>query len=100
MEDLLDPRRRRRARAQMKARAGERAAGLLRRLQREQVNLAMIRAKVARDDDPALAEQRDLCRSLRDALMAMPGAAPAEPTGLGRVPVPADRAPPSESDGG
>jgi hypothetical protein len=32
--------------------------------------------------------------------MAMPGAAPAEPTGLGRVPVPADRAPPSESDGG
>lgn len=100
LEDLEDPRRRRRARAQMKARAGERAAALLRRLQREQVNLAMVRAKVARDDDPALAEQREICRSVRDALMAMPGAAPADPAPLERTPVPVDRAPPSEPDAG
>ena len=78
LADLEDPRRRRRARATMRARAGDRAADLLARLQREQVDLAMVRARVARDDDPALVEQREYCRSLRDALMAMPGAAPAD----------------------
>ncbi len=51
---------------------------LLGRLQREQVELASLRAAVARDDDPALVEERAFCRSLRDALMAVPGAAPAE----------------------
>jgi RsiW-degrading membrane proteinase PrsW (M82 family) len=78
LADLEDPRRRRHVRAEMRARAGDRAAALLRRLQREQVNLAMVRSKVAVPDDPALVEQREYCRSLRDALMAMPGAAPAE----------------------
>lgn len=73
---LLDPGARRRSRRDMEARAGERAARLLKRLQREQVNLAMVRTRV-RDDDPALARQRELCRSLRDALGAIPGAAPA-----------------------
>jgi hypothetical protein len=62
----------------MRARAGERAAGVLRRLQREQVQLASLRGAVAREDDPALVEQRGYVRSLRDALMAMPGAAPAD----------------------
>jgi hypothetical protein len=62
----------------MRARAGSRAAGLLRRLQREQVNLAMVRSKVGANDDPALLEQRATCGSLRDALGAIPGAAPAE----------------------
>ena len=47
------------------------------RLQREQVNLAMVRAHVAADDDPAVLRQRAVCRSLRDALEAIPGAAPA-----------------------
>jgi hypothetical protein len=74
---LADPRRRRRARSEMRQRAGSRAASVLRRLQREQVNLAMVRSKVASADDPILIEQRDLCRSLRDALQAMRGAAPA-----------------------
>jgi RsiW-degrading membrane proteinase PrsW (M82 family) len=94
LADLEDPRRRRRARAAMRARAGERAAGLLARLQREQVSLAMVRARVAREDDPALVEQREYCRSLRDALMAMPGAAPAEATG------PAPGPPRAAGDGG
>ena len=62
----------------MRARAGDRAGRLLGRLQREQVQLASVRAAVARDDDPALIDQRAFCRSLRDALMAVPGAAPAE----------------------
>ena len=62
----------------MRTRAGSHAAALLRRLQREQVNLAMIRSKVATDDDPALIDQRAYCGSLRDALRAIPGAAPAD----------------------
>jgi protease PrsW len=75
---LQSPRHRREARRQMRRRAGPRAASLLHRLQREQVNLAMIRSRVAMNDDPALVLQRDYCRSLRDALEAMPGAAPAD----------------------
>ena len=38
----------------------------------------MIRSRVALAEDPALLRQRALCRSLRDALQAIPGAAPAE----------------------
>jgi hypothetical protein len=65
----------------MRARAGEGAARLLKRVQREQITLAMIRARVTADDDPALVRQREYCGSLRDALAAMPGAAPAVGTG-------------------
>jgi hypothetical protein len=72
---LLDPSVRRRSRREMRARAGEAAEHLLKRLQKEQVNLAMIRTRVASDDDPALVRQRALCGSLRDALLSMPGAA-------------------------
>ncbi len=74
---LLDPRARRRSRRAMRERAGKRAARLLRRLQREQVNLAMVRTRVETADDPDLARQREYCKSLRDALMAIPAAAPA-----------------------
>ena len=79
-EELLlleSPRRRRAARGEMRRRAGARAAGLLQRLQREQVNLAMVAARVADADDPALPRQRAYCASLREALRAIPGAAPA-----------------------
>jgi protease PrsW len=74
---LQGPRRRFRARRELRRRAGSRAADLLKRLQREQVNLAMVRARVASEDDPALIRQRAVCRSLRDALSAIPGAASA-----------------------
>ncbi len=74
---LLDAGARRRSRHDMRVRAGDGAARLLRRLQREQVNLAMVRSRVAEGDDPALVRQRQLCKSLRDALFAIPGAAPA-----------------------
>ena len=79
---LREPRVRRAAVREMRRRAGPRAAALLRRLQREEVNLAMVRSRVAFDDDPALLEQRAYCRSLRDALDAMPGAASAESGGF------------------
>ena len=77
---LLDPRARRRSRRAMRDRAGKRAARLLKRLQREQVNLAMVRTRVASGEDPALTGQRDYCNSLRNALMAIPSAAPAAAT--------------------
>lgn len=73
---LESPRLRLRARRDLGRRAGPRAAELLKRLQREQVNLAMIRSRVA-SDDPALLRQRAVCRSLRDALEAIPGASSA-----------------------
>jgi RsiW-degrading membrane proteinase PrsW (M82 family) len=75
---LESPRRRRAAGREMRRRAGRRAASVLRRLQREQLTLAMIRSKVAREDDPALIRQREYCGSLRDALRAIPAAAPAD----------------------
>jgi len=79
---LESPRRRSRSRRELRRRAGERAARLLRRLQREQVNLAMVRSRVVSEDDPALVRQRALCRSLRDALQAIPGA-PSAAAGFG-----------------
>lgn len=80
LEVLASPHRRRQVRREMRRRAGARAASVLHRLQREQVNLGMIRARVG-EDEPALLQQRALCRSLRMALEAMPGAASA---GTGR----------------
>jgi RsiW-degrading membrane proteinase PrsW (M82 family) len=74
---LLDPRARRRSRRAMRERAGKRAARLLKRLQREQVTLAMVRTRGTSGDDPDLTRQRDYCKSLREALMAIPSAAPA-----------------------
>ena len=84
---LERPGARRRSRRVMRDRAGDRASGVLSRLQREQVNLAMVRSRVASADDPALLRQRALCRSLRDALEAIPGAGSAG----GAQPVRADR---------
>jgi RsiW-degrading membrane proteinase PrsW (M82 family) len=91
LEALEHPRRRRAAVREMRRRAGGHAATLLRRLQREQVNLAMIRSKVGSDDDPALIEQRAYCGSLRDALRAIPGAAPADAAGAVADAGPRDR---------
>jgi RsiW-degrading membrane proteinase PrsW (M82 family) len=76
-EALRDPRRRRAAVIAMRRRAGAPAATLLARLQHEQVDLAMLASRVAAPDDPAVIAQRDYCRSLRDALAAVPGALPA-----------------------
>jgi hypothetical protein len=74
---LVTPSARRRSIRAMRARAGDRAAKLLKRLQREQVNLGMVRTRVETDDAPDLVRQREYCKSLRDALAAIPGAASA-----------------------
>ena len=76
--DLREPRRRRAAVAATRRRAGAPASRLLARLQREQIDLAMLASRVATNDDPALVTQREYCRSLRDALAAIPGALPAD----------------------
>jgi RsiW-degrading membrane proteinase PrsW (M82 family) len=76
-EDLRVPAERRAAVRAMRRRAGASAARLLARLQREQIDLAMIATRRPADD-PLLLEQREYCRSLRDALAAMPGATVAE----------------------
>src|SRR6185436_16285248 len=70
-EVLASPRRRRAEARARRARGGRAAAALARRLQREQINLAMIASRVARPDDPALLAQRGYCRSLRLALDAI-----------------------------
>jgi protease PrsW len=80
-EILRDPKLRRRALSEMRRRAGRRAAALLRRLQREQVNLAMVVSRAPTPDDPAIEREREYCRSLRDALAAIPGAASADAAG-------------------
>jgi hypothetical protein len=87
---IADPRRRRRARRAMRDRAGERAASLLHRLQREQLQLAVVRTRSgaarAPADPPGVVAQREVCRALRDALDAVPGAAPAVPPASGERP--------------
>ena len=74
---LRVPARRRAAVRTMRARAGDAAGRLLTRLQREQIDLAMVASRVATPDAPELVAQRGFCASLRAALDAIPGAAAA-----------------------
>jgi len=78
---LRAPVRRRAAVRAMRARAGDAAGRLLGRLQREQVDLAMVASRVTASDAPELVAQRQYCVSLRAALDAMPGAAAAAQRG-------------------
>jgi protease PrsW len=78
---LRVPARRRAAVRTMRTRAGGAAGRLLARLQREQIDLAMVASRVAAPDAPELVAQRGFCVSLRAALDAMPGAAAAAQPG-------------------
>jgi protease PrsW len=62
---LESPSRRRRARREVAARGGPVAASTMKRLHREQINLAMVATRVHQDDHPDLVRQREYCRSLR-----------------------------------
>jgi RsiW-degrading membrane proteinase PrsW (M82 family) len=79
MAALSSPRHRRRARRQMALRAGAAAASMLSRLQREQINLAMVATRVAREDHPDLLNQRRYCRALREAVVLSMGGPQAPP---------------------
>jgi protease PrsW len=67
---LERPAARRRSRRDIAARAGPLAAQVLKRLQKAQINLAMVATRVQQDDHPDLVRQRQYCKSLRDWLLA------------------------------
>ena len=71
MAVLDSPRERRRARKDIRRRVGPEGADLLKRLHRQQINLAMVATRVD-GDHPDLMRQRAHCKALRDALQAMP----------------------------
>jgi protease PrsW len=67
---LERPGRRWRARRALRRRSGRRAAALLKRLQREQLSLAMLRTRLPGDDAPDLVGQRQRIVQTRAALRA------------------------------
>jgi len=79
---LERPSARRRSRRDMAIRAGPVAAQVLKRLQKAQINLAMVATRVHQDDHPDLVRQRRYCQSLREWLLAHArgGQQPASPT--------------------
>jgi len=98
-EVLRSARRRRTVRGQMRTRSGRSAERLLHRLQRAQIDLAMVRTRrPGGEDETKIQAQRNLCVSLRDALMAIPGAAPAVGQGSSPQRVPAPPALPPSSE--
>ena len=76
--NLLGDRHARRALQRLVAHSGGgQAKAALRRLQREDVQLALVVSAVEGDDDARLIQQRELCRSIRAPLLTLPGVAPA-----------------------
>jgi protease PrsW len=67
---LESPAARRRSRREMARRAGPLAAQTLKRLQKAQINLAMVATRVHQDDHPDLVRQRQYCQALREWLAA------------------------------
>jgi protease PrsW len=67
---LESPSARRRSRRDMAQRAGPVAAQTLKRLQKAQINLAMVATRTHDPDHPDLARQRQYCKALRDWLVA------------------------------
>jgi len=71
--DLGTTKSRRRAVREAKGRGGPVAARQLKRLHRQQVNLAMVRTRVDDPEHPDLVRQRAYCAALREALRSLPG---------------------------
>jgi hypothetical protein len=63
----------------MRRRAGRRAAALLRRLQRQQLGLAMLRTRLPDDHDPDLVGQRQRIAQTRQTLQAAVAGSSREP---------------------
>ena len=72
---LENPSARRRARRDMARRHGPLVGHTVKRLQKAQINLAMVATRVDRDDHPDLIRQRQYCKALRDWILAYTGAA-------------------------
>ena len=73
MAVLENPRDRRRSQREMRARGGPVAAATLKRLQRAQIDLAMIGTRVADPEHPDVIRQREYCASLREWLVTYAG---------------------------
>jgi RsiW-degrading membrane proteinase PrsW (M82 family) len=82
------------ARRRVRARKGAQGGKLAGQLQREQINLAMIRSRVAADDDPSVVAQRERIRTIRAQLNALPDIAVAQPAVAAPVAAPAAGTPP------
>jgi RsiW-degrading membrane proteinase PrsW (M82 family) len=79
---LENPSARRRARRELARQYGPTVGHTVKRLQRAQINLAMVATRVHQDDHPDLIRQRQYCKALRDWILAYTGAArPAPPAG-------------------
>lgn len=72
LEVLKDPKARRRARKEMRARGGAPAMQTVKRFHREQINLAMVCTRLHDPDHPDVVRQRELCVSLRERLPKAP----------------------------
>lgn len=73
MATLSNPSARRRSRKEMKARSGPVAAATLKRLQKAQIDLAMMRSRSDDPEHPELVRQREYCASLRSWLTTYAG---------------------------
>jgi RsiW-degrading membrane proteinase PrsW (M82 family) len=76
---LEDPSARRRSRRDLRARSGAVAAATLKRLQKAQIDLAMISTRVEDPEHPDLVRQREYCGALRAWLVAYAGGGPPAP---------------------
>jgi protease PrsW len=90
---LESPSARRRTRREMAQRAGPLATQTLKRLQRAQINLAMVATRTHDPEHPDLVRQRRYCQALRDWLIAYAGPARA----AWAQPTPGDHSPGSQA---
>lgn len=77
---LESPSARRRTRRELAQRAGPMAGHTLKRLQKAQINLAMVATRVHDPDHPDLIRQRQYCKALRDWLIAYQASRRPSPT--------------------
>jgi RsiW-degrading membrane proteinase PrsW (M82 family) len=81
LQVLGSPSARRRSRRDMTRRAGPLAAQTLKRLQKAQINLAMVATRVHQHDHPDLVRQRQYCQALRQWLVNYAGGTPSPAQG-------------------
>ena len=92
---LRSGRRRRRAVRAMKRSRGPAAAAVVRRLMREQMNLALFHARSESEQHPAVEAQRAFIMSLKQRLAGGAGSAGRAPERPDRAPVPSGGASPA-----
>ncbi len=88
------------ARRRVRALKGAQGGKLAAQLQREQINLAMIRSRAAADDDPSVVAQRERIRTIRSQLNALPDVTVAQPVVVAAAAAPAAMAPAVAAPGG